>query len=110
VLHLLDHHRLYHVLLASFVCICRLCWSVFLLCNSQPRRGCLEIREEGGEVFISLLVMWLTISGLISISYSTAQSIWKLALYNTKPWLGPVWWFCASQQLKLNLLQILMPF
>jgi hypothetical protein len=30
---------------------------LMLFSNSQPRRGCLEIREEGGEVFLSLLVM-----------------------------------------------------
>ncbi|KAG8090345.1 hypothetical protein GUJ93_ZPchr0011g27469 [Zizania palustris] len=31
-----------------------------LINPEKPRRGCLEIREEGGEVFISLLVILLT--------------------------------------------------
>ena len=67
-----------------------------LLSKFQPRRGCLEIREEGGEVFISLQVIWLTVSGLISVSYFTAQLtmklifICKLASYNSKTWLGGV--------------------
>lgn len=44
-----------------------------MLFNSQPRRGCLEIREEGGEVFLSLLVLFFTIAMFLyhmsSVSY-----------------------------------------
>ena len=43
--------------------------------NPQPRRGCLEIREEGGEVFISLLVIFLTVIFLNHIGSQCAICI-----------------------------------
>lgn len=48
---------------------------IILLFNSQPRRGCLEIREEGGEVFISLLVIFLAIVFLNCIGFHYAICI-----------------------------------
>ncbi|CAL5093728.1 unnamed protein product [Urochloa decumbens] len=39
----------------------------------KPRRGCLEIREEGGEVFISLLVMIFTI--VVFLNHIGAQQL-----------------------------------
>jgi hypothetical protein len=58
---------------------------ILIFLNPQPRRGCLEIREEGGEVFISLLVIFLTIIFLNLVGLGYMYRVYFRAIYYLRP-------------------------
>lgn len=69
-----------YLLLYCMLFCCVLCYKLefFLL---QPRRGCFEIREEGGKTFISLLVIFFyQLKLLLILKWNLSKYWWLVQL------------------------------